>query len=245
MSLRTRLSFGGVFGTVVAERLLDAVSLFIFLLTLPLVLGRRTPDLISIVSRPVDEMLQNRGIELIVVAILAVGVVAAGAYLLFLKPAGADDHSRLFRALEAFRHGILTLARSRSSVAISVLTLSMWACYVAMAYLPMLIFGFGGANGLGPWDVWAVMLIGSVGIAIPSPGGVGSYHFLTIQALVLIWGIPQETAASYAVFTHGGQMILYIAIGVAIVIVEGISLPELKSAGLRDATAAGLTDPPK
>ena len=50
---------------------------------------------------------------------------------------------------------------------------------------------------LGPLAGLLVFVFGSLGMIIPTPGGMGSYHALVIAALVLL-GINQNDAFSFA-----------------------------------------------
>ena len=241
-ALREKLSFGSIFGTVVAERLLDVLTLGLCLLTIPIVLGSRTVDLISIIVRPLQDLLQGNTTELLIVFFLGIVGVAAGLYLLFRKFVSSQSHSRFRAILRAFREGFLTLGRSGHALAIFGSTVAIWLCYAAMAYIPLLIFDMTSQGNISFAGAWALMLIGSIGMTLPSPGGVGSYHFFTIQALVVVWGFSQESAASYAIFSHGGQMVLHILTGFAMILLEGASLTDLKSTSLQDAAAAGIIE---
>ena len=112
-----------------------------------------------------------------------------------------------------FRQGFLSLARTGRAGRIVLQTLAMWICYGFMAWLPFVLLGQNDLFGIGPFAAWGIMLIGAVGVIIPSPGGIGTYHFITIQSLSLLFAMPQEAAASYALLTHTGQMLLYIVSG--------------------------------
>jgi len=242
LSLREKRSFSGVFGTVVAERLLDVACLGVFLLTLPLVLGSRIRELYEIIARPLRDILAGSATEIVVISVLGLLVVGMGLFLVLRKAGARSSGGSVSAALQTFRTGLLTLGRSGHGFRIAVLTAAMWSCYAAMAYIPLRIFDLAGPDGLGPIDAWALMLIGSLGVVVPSPGGVGSYHFLTIQALVILWGSSQASAASYAIFTHIGQMMLYLVTGFIIILIEGIRWSELKSTSLQNASDAGIID---
>ncbi len=69
-SLREKMSFGSVFGTVVAERMLDMATLALCLLSVPIILGDRVNGLFSIVVDPVRDMLEGNLTELFIVVCL-------------------------------------------------------------------------------------------------------------------------------------------------------------------------------
>lgn len=227
IALRQKMRFGGVFGTVIADRVLDVVVLAVLLLTLPLVLGDRLSSLFQLIGGAFESI--SSAVLLLVIAALVV-IGGAALFMLTRKPKNSQEgQSFLGKLISAFRDGLVALLRSKRKAAILLSTIAMWGCYLIMTYLPLEIFGLSGSGGLNMIDAWALLLIGALGIVVPSPGGVGSYHFLAIQSLIILWGVSQEAAASYAIFTHAAQMILYTAVGFLFVLIEGATWRELKS----------------
>lgn len=64
------------------------------------------------------------------------------------------------------------------------------------------------------------MFIGALGMIVPTPGGAGSFHFITILTLTSLYGVHPSGATAYAVFLHGAQLILYLASGGLILIFQ-------------------------
>ena len=227
MAARSGVDFSGVFGTVVAERLLDMVCLILALFSVPLILGDRLatllPDLL-----PAGFSI-TPSIERLAIAGLVICVVGICAFW-WMKRARASPggRSRIKEWLETFRGGVETIARTGRPAELVGSTVLIWLAYGLMAYWPFFIFSMGSTYGLGFSDAWTLMLLGSLGVVIPSPGGIGSYHYIAITALVSIWGVSQSTAASYAIFTHGGQLILYVAVGFFLLIQDGSSWKDLR-----------------
>ena len=71
-----------------------------------------------------------------------------------------------------------------------------------------LVFAFGYliANGL------FILVAGGLGMVIPTPTGIGSYHYLVIQALMII-NISKEVAQFFAIIVHTSQAIMIIVAG--------------------------------
>ena len=229
MAAKGRLPFGSVFGTVIAERALDVVSLGLALLTLPILLG---PDL----TRIADELLASVdasgwGTTVAAGTTLLIVLVAVGVW--WIRRSGKQDRpeSKIRCLLASFRSGITSIVQTGKPVQLIGSTLLMWVCYGLMGFWPFYIFQMTGDYGLTFADGWSLMLLGSIGVLIPSPGGIGSYHYIAITALTTLWGVAHSTASSYAIFTHGGQLILYVFIGFAALISDGSSWSELKSSG--------------
>lgn len=50
---------------------------------------------------------------------------------------------------------------------------------------------------------WVVMSIGAIGVMIPTPGGIGSYHTITKAVMVTLYGIDPVASLAFATVTHG------------------------------------------
>lgn len=96
-----------------------------------------------------------------------------------------------------------------------------------MAYIPFKMLHLAAPYDIGLLDAWALMAIGALGIVVPSPGGIGSYHYITIQALVHLYGLPEAPAATYAVLTNGAQLVFYTLAGGVAVLYQGSGLRPL------------------
>lgn len=209
---RENRPFSTVLGTVVVERILDMVTFGLLLLTVPLVFSNQMGALWDLLSAPFTAWIEGTS----PVFLTGLGLLAAsatGAGLWFLVRGINRPSSRLAGLASRFREGILSLIHTGHPVKIVMFTLLMWVCYGLMAWLPFIMLGLHETHGIGPIAAWGLMLIGAFGVIIPSPGGIGTYHFITIQSLGLLFSMPQTDAATYALLTHTGQMILYIITG--------------------------------
>jgi uncharacterized membrane protein YbhN (UPF0104 family) len=104
----------------------------------------------------------------------------------------------------------------------------MWLGYLLMAYIPFLMLDMGGPYDLSLIDTWVIMILGSLGVVVPVPGGTGSYHYITIEILVRLFGVDPAPAATYAVLTYAGQLILYVVVGMGFFLWEGATWKRLR-----------------
>ena len=56
------------------------------------------------------------------------------------------------------------------------------------------------------------MVAGGLGMVVPTPTGIGSYHYLVIQALMAI-NISRETSQFFAIIVHSSQALMIIVTG--------------------------------
>lgn len=225
-SVMSRLSgrtFSGILGTVVAERILDMITLLLALGSVAWIFRDRVAELLDrLLAIDVAGYLPLIGAGATVLLVIAVVV-----YLLIRRSNSSSGRNRLIEWLSAFAGGVRSVAKSPRPTAILVTTVAMWLCYAMMAYLPLQILGLAGTNGLDLVDAWSIMNIGALGVVVPSPGGIGSYHYITTQALTQLYGVETTTAAAYSIVTHGIQLIAYVAAGFAAMVGLGMSLGSL------------------
>ena len=232
---KERIPFSTVLGTVVVERALDMVSFGVFLLSVPFIFRHQIAELSALLLKPMQTWLEVQSSLTIVVG-ASVLVLASVAALVFLVRGARDSSSRLGSLFSQFRSGFLSILRTSKPGLIILQTLAIWICYGLMAYLPFVLLGQNTSFEINLIDAWGLMLIGAIGVILPSPGGIGTYHFITIQSLALLFAMPQAEAASYALLTHTGQMMLYIIVGFGAMLYLGATF------SLQDGTAPETTD---
>ena len=215
--------FTTVLGTVVAERILDMMTFGVLLLTVPLIFSDQMGALWMVLSAPALEWFAALSGAVLIGMALAAGIGATlGVW--FLVRGINQPSSRLAGLANRFREGILSIIHTGYPARIVLYTLLMWVCYGLMAWIPFVMLGQDTLYGIGPLAGWGLMLIGAFGVIIPSPGGIGTYHFITIQSLGLLFSMAQTDAATYALLTHTGQMLLYILVGFLGLLFMGASL---------------------
>ena len=234
LAARSDHTFAGVFGTVVAERVLDVLTLLLALGSVALIFGDRLAGVVGTfaenASRAMEALPVDGAVLVGALAVAGVGVIALG-WLAIRK--GGD---RVRGLAESFRDGLVSLLRVRRRTALIGSTLAIWGLYALMSYLPLIMLGMADGFGLGLADAWAVMNVGAIGMSLPSPGGTGSYHYAVVQTLVLLLGVAQAPAASYAILTHAAQLVLMCVFGVVALVWQGSSFRSV-TASAREASA--------
>ena len=231
LSARTRHRFSSIFGTVVSERIFDTAVLGAALLSAVGLLFNRLDVLREQFVAPAWTRLQSISLDWLaggVVGLLLVLVLAVGGTRRLLQREdswlGRIWTTTLKPAAVSFQEGMATLVSSPRRGAIVVSTVGMWAGYLLMAYLPFRMLHLAEPYGIGILDAWALMAIGAIGILVPSPGGIGSYHYITEQALVHLYGVPSAEALTYAFLAHGAQLVFYTLAGLVAVVYQGSGL---------------------
>lgn len=182
-----------VMGTIVADRVFDVISILIvtalaFLLAFDNI-WQFVEANVSIAGR-----LGNAGGLL-----LAMG--GAGLFFLLLiwmlrrRIAKTRIYQRVADIAHGFWQGIQTVRQLDRPGLFLFHSLNIWLMYYLMTYL--CFFAFEPTSGLSPLAGLVVFVFGGWGIVIPSPGGMGTYHFLA-QTALSIYGVSGDDGFSWA-----------------------------------------------
>ena len=82
--------------------------------------------------------------------------------------------------------------------------------YFVMIYITFWSFQF--TSHLGVLTGLTVFVMASFGMVAPSPGGIGTWHFMVIETLV-IYGVERTPANAFAFAAHGTMTLLLVVIG--------------------------------
>ena len=224
-----------VMGTVVVDRILDVLCL-LAVVAVAFVLQWETLSSFVVDARGGDASATGADWHVYLAAGLAsllVGVALAGwAYRRFAHLALVR---KLAGVVTGFADGLRSAGRVERKGVLALHTAGIWGCYFAMAYLPF--FAFPPTAHLGADAALMVFVFSALGIVIPSPGGMGSYHLMVIQALALydVSGADALSFANILFFTVNlGCNIVFGLLGLAV-------LPALN--GGREVGLAGSAAP--
>jgi glycosyltransferase 2 family protein len=212
-------------GTIVVERIMDTISFLVLLLILPIVyIG------------PLSETFPWLGKAGLIVSLITGTVLAFMIVLVFRRTVldiiltwlGHVLPERFSTRVEGMAHafvdGFLFIKRPGSFAAILILSILVWLCYVVMTYVGFFAFDLEPALGLRAAIV--VLTISSIGIAAPTPGSTGTYHFFASQTLVRLFAISDSVALSYATVTHAAAFVSSTLIGLYYLLHDPITVAD-------------------
>ncbi|MBC7884760.1 MAG: flippase-like domain-containing protein [Saprospiraceae bacterium] len=102
---------------------------------------------------------------------------------------------KIIGLISGFSAGVQSVRNVSSLSLFLFYTVAIWVLYYLMMYFAF--FSFAPTAHLGPTAGLVIFVFGSLGILIPTPGGMGSYHFLVGEALAM-YGISGSDAFSFA-----------------------------------------------
>ena len=216
LSKNGKIPFTTLLGTVVAERIFDAFCLLFLTFLVVIFQFRFLKEFLSTyIFEPLSLNLFSNYTVLLLVLILII-VFIVGLYIVYkmtnkrLKK--KPTYLKFRRVMSGFSEGIKAIAHIQNKGAFLLHTLFIWFMYFLMTYL--CFFSLEGTSHLTTADGLTILIMGSIGIVAPVPGGIGAYHFIVILTLTELYGINATSATSFAYISHASQGALITLLGI-------------------------------
>lgn len=182
-----------VMGTVVVDRIIDVISI---LIVTALALALEFDTLYGFIQANSDlneKLAANQGILLALVGLGVLGLVA----LYYFREAlmRTKLYEKIAGILQGFVEGLQTIRKLDKPWWFVLHSINIWLMYFLMTYV--CFFAFAPTAHLGALAGLVVFVFGGWGIVIPSPGGMGTYHFLATTALGF-YGVAGDDGFSWA-----------------------------------------------
>ena len=208
LSRYERIPLEKVMGTLVVDRLMDFVCLG---LVVGLAFVFEADTVIEFINNNRGEgggsILGNRWVQ-IALAAMALGLVG---FLVFRKRLmQLSIVKRIFGLIEGFLEGLRSVFRLRRAWLFILLSLGIWVMFYLQCWFNL--EAFPPTEHLGPSPALMIFVLGTLGFVIPSPGGLGSFHYLAIAALSL-YAIDGADALSYSMIAFFAIQIFYNVVG--------------------------------
>lgn len=113
-----------------------------------------------------------------------------------------------------FDTGCKSLTNPITYPAIGLLSVAIWFCYWLNFYFMIWAFNLNGK--VSAMQSLTVFTIGSVGVLVPTPGNVGSFHYLVSQALAFVSGINSDQSLAFASLLHAFCFVIVTCLPAAI-----------------------------
>ena len=198
-----------LFGTVILERIIDLIMLFILTLSVILLKVDQFGGFF------LDLMTSNKekypGIVKALVILAIAGLV--GLVLLYLLRSRINNFPLAVRIRTFFlgiKEGLVSIKNIRNRRGFYFHTLMIWACYYIMTWI--VFYSIEETSHLGMIDGLFILVVGGYGMAAPVQGGIGAYHFIVSLGLGVL-GIASVPALSYATIVHTSQTLFTLIIG--------------------------------
>jgi len=106
--------------------------------------------------------------------------------------------------------GFSSISDIRGYVETFIYSVLILLCYALSTWAGFYSLGMETTGNVNFEMAWIFMIISAFGVIIPTPGGFGSYHALSIVILTSLYGFNKDISAAYALLTHTAQVVLFI-----------------------------------
>ena len=206
-----KMPLAPMLGSVVAERVFDVLLLVLL-----------AGAVFSLVTPAGAELYPQLAWSLplgIAAVGLALGVMmafAAGRYELVVR-ALRRVSPRLAALVEphitALALGMGALRNPHLFATIAAVSLLMHLGYAGLLYVGFWGFGLTETYALGTVAALTTMVVSAVAFFVPTPAGIGPYHFFFKEALTTFYGVPPTEALACATIVHVTYNVTYLVVG--------------------------------
>lgn len=200
-------------GTVVAERVIDLISLLIIIFVGFMIEFDRLNEFLSgFVYGKAQSLGENLFILYILAGFAFVGVVVL--FLIFRMFKEKIKKNKLFLKVRAFIReiiaGLTSIKNVKNPASFWFCTAMIWILYFFMSYV--MVFALSATSSLGIGAGIALLIMGGLGMSAPVQGGIGAYHAL-VTAVLVLYGIPEADGQVFAFLLHSSQTSMIIVLG--------------------------------
>jgi uncharacterized protein (TIRG00374 family) len=206
-----RIPVNALFGTVVTERIIDLLCLMllaaaVFFLKMDL-FSRFVAENVLQQWKPIEE---NMSATTVAVAALAVLALIAALYFLGKRMWKKPFAQKIKKSLAGLFDGLISIFKMKNRIRFIVYTVIIWICYLLGCVL--ILESLPSTAGLTVADGLFLLVLGTMGWVVPTPGGFGTFHWIVATGLTM-YGIPFEEGLGIATLSHESQLPAMILLG--------------------------------
>jgi len=206
-----KIPFSESFGTVVIERIIDLISLFLLAIIVIVTQFKVVAEFVK--DNPsVGDKFQNFSFSgnLIIILLSIIVLLIILFYIFKSKIKKTFIYIKFKELLKEFMDGIRSIKNIKNLPIFLAHTVFIWFMYFLMLYVTYYAFDF--TSNLTLITALTVFVFGSFGMVAPVQGGIGAWHFMVIGVLI-IYGISETNASAFALIVHGVQTLMLVVVG--------------------------------
>jgi uncharacterized protein (TIRG00374 family) len=212
LSTAENIPFNKLLGTVVVERVIDVISLLMCILLVAIIefnrLGNFFKDNFSdpLISKLTNFTSSAIGIITLVMIVIALAVILS----LLIRYSKRKSGSKWTALINGFIKGLVSIKHLDKPWLFIFHSVFIWFLYYLSVYVCLFALPF--TSHLGPAAALFLLVAGGIGMSAPVQGGIGAYHLMVSQGL-LLYGVKLENGLSFATLLHSLQLITVIVTG--------------------------------
>ena len=195
-----------LFGTIIAERVIDLLVLISLLILMFIINFEK----IIIFFYSVFSKAQALPINSILLFVLSLLAVSSTFFLYVKRNQSSTIVIKIKDFFEGIKEGFISVKKIKNKTTFWIHTALIWGLYALMTYI--CFFAISETNSLSFIDGIYIMVIGGIGMVVPTQGGIGSYHLATKLGLMSL-GIGADSALIFAFAVHTAQTLMALVFG--------------------------------
>tara|TARA_Y100000589_G_scaffold331068_1_gene383112 strand:+ start:134 stop:1111 length:978 start_codon:yes stop_codon:yes gene_type:complete len=195
-----------LFGTIILERAIDFIfliglSLLVLILKFELFL-----DFLGIIF--VGQTIEIKSLIFIGLSAIALPVILILFFQKIFK--NFNFYIKIKEFIIGVKDGFKSIHGLENKAIFWAHTLLIWIMYLMMTYI--CFFSIEATQMLTLVDGLYAMIIGGYGMVAPVQGGIGAYHYIVKEGLMLI-SISEDSALLFATIVHTAQTLMTLSVG--------------------------------
>ena len=169
-----------LFGTILVERVIDFISLIVFLLLSVLLKSGEIVRSINEYQKIGSTEPSNTKFIILFVMVIIIFLL----YVLKNKIKQLSFYQKIADFIDGLKEGFKSIKKMKNKSSFWFHTFSIWIMYFLMTYI--CFHAIPETSHLGVSDGLFLLVLGGIGMVIPAPGGIGSYHLIVMIGLVAL-----------------------------------------------------------
>ena len=214
LSKAESIPFNKLLGTVIVERIIDVLSLLVCLILAAILEHKRLGNFFAenIFDPTISKVQQLGNSPWILLMIIFILISLIIAVTLLIKKTRRKGNLKITKLITGFIDGLRSVTSLKRPGLFIFQSIFIWVLYYFGVYVTLFAFPF--SSGLGGGAALFLLVAGGIGMSAPVQGGIGAYHLLVSQGLIL-YGVSKEDGLTFATLLHSLQLFLVIILGIA------------------------------
>tara|TARA_Y100001978_G_C23701665_1_gene441435 strand:+ start:839 stop:1861 length:1023 start_codon:yes stop_codon:yes gene_type:complete len=215
---KEKIPFNKLFGTILVERVIDFMALILLLLFTLITKHKIVNDFYQAIKNQNSEVKSQKNILLVLILLILITLLM---YLFKKQIKQLSFYNKIKQFLDGLKEGFKSVGNIKNKTHFWIHTFIIWLMYFLMTYI--CFFSMNETNHLNLIDGVFILVLGGIGMVIPTPGGIGSYHAIVMIGLAILgvgyisFGSENTSANPALIFptiVHVAQTLVAIIMGV-------------------------------
>ncbi len=212
ISQRQKASFPEVFGSMVAERFADTITVLLLAVVTFLLASGKILSFLQESQGAYDKPVALVSSPLLWGSVVLMVVIV---WWLFTRKKQNRIVNKIKDTVKGLWTGFAAIAKMKDKGRWLLLTAMLWGCYFVQQYVAFFAFP-ETTDAIAQYGIIVVLVsfvLSSISMGVPSNGGIGPWQFAVIFALYNLYGVDKTASVAFANLVLGTQTILLILLG--------------------------------